>query len=242
MSELPISAPQVRESDDKRDTGNINLENLTIRGVYHDLSGLLQFIGFAHEGLSKYVIPGGKKYLDILETAATRGELILSKLLPMAQKSRGKNIFINNIVNELMPLFSCYDHSIELNLEPKLYQVKGDPIGILQVVLNLCKNASESMPDGGVLSIDTSNAILDNSHYAHLKIQDTGCGMDGETMKNMYDKFFSTKESTGMGMAFVQDLIQRHNGIIQVNSKVGVGTTFDVYLPGMDPYYVSQSL
>jgi two-component system cell cycle sensor histidine kinase/response regulator CckA len=117
-----------------------------------------------------------------------------------------------------------------------------------QVVMNLCINARDAMPNGGSLIIDTSNMTFDErfcatqpfahpGDYAVLAVTDSGTGMDQDTLDRIFEPFFTTKEvgkGTGLGLATVYGIVRQHNGFVQVYSERGFGSTFRVYLPATE--------
>lgn len=126
--------------------------------------------------------------------------------------------------------------------------VRADPIQIEQVLMNLATNARDSMPQGGKLLIETKLSILDDDfikhhgygkkgRYARISITDTGVGIDKEFLDKIFDPFFTTKEvgkGTGLGLSMVYGIVKQHNGFINVESEVGKGATFDIYLPVLE--------
>jgi len=147
-------------------------------------------------------------------------------------------------------LISFLDKVIGTNIEIKMLNtpldpVKADPTQIEQVLMNLCINARDAMPDGGRLLIETEMVELDESYcrfypqitagrYAVLSVSDTGMGMDAETRERIFEPFFTTKErgkGTGMGLATVYGIVKQHGGFIHVYSEPGQGSLFRVYLP-----------
>ena len=122
-----------------------------------------------------------------------------------------------------------------------------DPCSFEQVLINLAVNARDAMPKGGRFSIDVSNVSahdlpdgerpIDKTAFVRLRVRDTGCGMDESTKARAFDPFFTTKEvgkGTGMGLAMVYGIVKQHNGLIQFDSTVGVGTTFEIFFPATE--------
>jgi two-component system, cell cycle sensor histidine kinase and response regulator CckA len=134
---------------------------------------------------------------------------------------------------------------VELTVEhaPEALAVHGDPTQLEQVLLNLCTNARQAMPDGGTLHIQTRAVDFDADFvaqhpwarvgsYVEIAVRDTGVGIDDETIARMYEPFFTTKrEGTGLGLAMVYGIVQQHGGFLQVETTRGAGTTFRVHLP-----------
>jgi CheY-like chemotaxis protein len=128
---------------------------------------------------------------------------------------------------------------------PQLWPVKADPGQVEQLIMNLAVNARDAMPQGGQLLIETKNAEIGGAHfrlrdgarpgrYVALVVSDTGVGMDRETQAHMFEPFFTTKEpgkGTGFGLAIVYGVVKQIGGWTYVDSKPGLGTTFEIYLP-----------
>jgi CheY-like chemotaxis protein len=129
--------------------------------------------------------------------------------------------------------------------DPRAGHVLGDSVQIEQILLNLALNARDAMPEGGILTIETGNVDLDqayaNAHpgaepgpYVRLSVEDTGCGIDGETLEHIFEPFYSTKESgqgTGLGLATVYGIVKENRGYVEVTSQPARGTRFTVMLP-----------
>ncbi len=136
---------------------------------------------------------------------------------------------------------------IELVLMPghELWAISADRGQLEQVLMNLCLNARDAMPEGGRLTIESRNLEVDQQfcethdwakpgRYVLLNVSDSGTGMDGATLGQIFDPFFSTKEpgkGTGLGLAMVYGIVRQHDGMVQVYSEPGTGTTFHVYIP-----------
>ncbi len=155
----------------------------------------------------------------------------------------------NELVREVVKLLSrTIREDIDLNtrLDPSLRKVEVDPGQFHQVLMNLAVNASDAMPDGGVLTIETLNVDVTDEQarvaaypiepgsYACLRVCDDGIGMDPKTVSQIFEPFFTTKEpgrGTGLGLPSVFGIVKQSGGFISVESKHGVGTTFEIFLP-----------
>ena len=138
--------------------------------------------------------------------------------------------------------------AIESEFADDLYAVDADPGQIEQILINLCINARDVMPDGGKLTLKTANGVIDESiHDGHLKIKkgpcviltvaDTGSGMDLKTKERIFDPFFTTKavgQGTGLGLSVIYGIIKAHGGYIFCDSEVNKGTAFRIYLPAVE--------
>ena len=138
--------------------------------------------------------------------------------------------------------------SIEMRLSDDLKLINVDPEQIEHVIMNLLSNARGAMPDGGRLTIETKNTVLDEKfcrlhsdaapgEYVLLTISDTGCGMDAEALEHVFEPFYTTEKTgqrTGLGLAMVYGIVKNHNGCITCSSEPGQGTTFDLYIPVLE--------
>jgi len=140
-----------------------------------------------------------------------------------------------------------FDKSIEIevNMSESIPTVEADPGQIQQVIMNLCVNACHAMANKGKLIIETTEETIGEEQaaslaktrpgsYVILSIADTGIGMDEETVKRIFEPFFTTKEKgkgTGLGLAMVYGVVQRHGGTVRVSSEPGKGSTFKIYIP-----------
>jgi CheY-like chemotaxis protein len=151
-------------------------------------------------------------------------------------------------MQKMLPQLIGEDIQVNLILDPTIGQVKADPGQIEQVVMNLTVNARDAMPDGGQLTIQTANAELDSTferehpgsiggHYVMLSVKDTGTGMDPQTQTQIFEPFFTTKgrdKGTGLGLATVYGVVKQSNGYIAVDSEIGNGALFKIYLPRIE--------
>ena len=181
---------------------------------------------------------------------ANRAAALTRQLLTFARRQlfEPRPIDINQIAVETVSLLDKVIGSnieIRTTLAPDLAVVRADPVQMEQVLMNLCINARDAMPNGGVLKIETANTTLDErfctsqplAHagaYVVLRVTDSGLGMDAATMDRIFEPFFTTKEvgkGTGLGLATVWGIVRQHNGFLQVESEVGKGSAFSVYFP-----------
>jgi PAS domain S-box-containing protein len=226
-------------------------------GVAHDFNNLLMVVKGHAEMLMERLFGGGTGQEDAvhhnveqIQQAAERAAGLTRQLLAFSrmQVLHPRILALNEVVGGMIQMVSrVIGENIELAFLPgtNLGRVKADPSQIEQVVLNLVVNARDAMPDGGRLTIETSNVVLDSSYasqhavvepgpYVMLTVSDTGCGMDAATQARIFEPFFTTKEQgrgTGLGLATVYGVVKQSGGYIWVYSEVGHGTTFKVYLP-----------
>lgn len=221
-------------------------------GVAHDFNNLLGgIIGYTSLLLSKVSSEdGNRKYLELIEKAGRRAAELTSRLLGFARqgKCEVKPVDVNGLIGGVVQLLSAsIDKKIEIKTDlcGENAFTKGDPSQLEQVLMNLCVNARDAMPNGGELSIHSRLVYLDErfvskhlgaraGDYVCMSVSDTGMGMDEETKAKVFDPFFTTKgqeEGTGLGLSMVYGIVKNHDGYISVYSEIGKGTTFNVYLP-----------
>jgi signal transduction histidine kinase/GAF domain-containing protein/CheY-like chemotaxis protein len=221
-------------------------------GIAHDFNNLLEgILGYAY--YIKQKMPKDDPLygeVEAIENIAIKGANLTHQLMDFARRGEVKLIpvSVNDMVCEVKKLLSRTIHKniiISEHLEPGLPLVRGDEGQIQQLILNICLNARDAMPKGGKLKISTERVVLDEEiteinpwaepgEYIRLSIADTGCGMDSVTQDKIFDPFFTTKkhgQGTGLGLSSVYRLVKKHQGHIQVKSKMGQGTAFEVFLP-----------
>jgi signal transduction histidine kinase/CheY-like chemotaxis protein len=222
-------------------------------GIAHDFNNLLMGIQGYTSLMLMDMPPGSPNHdrLKSIEQVIERGAELTSKILGYARKGR-----FENRVMELNPLISETAETIgrtrknmtlRLNLDKALYPIEADTSQIQQVLFNLFINASDAMPQGGVLAVSTANTT-DSSiksdlftatpgRYVCLTVSDTGVGIDKNHIDRIFEPFFTTKEmgrGTGLGLASVYGIVKSHGGYIEVMSEKGQGALFTVYLPATD--------
>jgi len=220
-------------------------------GIAHDFNNILGII-IGHASLLENLPPdssGIKKSVDAITKAGTRGAALVKQLLTFARKTDiiVEPVQMNTIVIEVIKLIDeTFPKSItiSLELEKRLPEIRADATQIHQVLLNLCVNARDAMPNGGMLSLGTSVVAGElirtrfikagAREYNCLRVTDTGIGMDDATRQRIFEPFFTTKgvgKGTGLGLSSVFGIVESHNGFIDIRSAPGKGTTFEVYLP-----------
>ncbi len=221
-------------------------------GVAHDFNNLLQVIdGFASLALSSLNEPDTcRENLEKVQSATLRASQMTRQLLAF-----GRRQTLQMIDADLNELFSEHLHmasrligpqiEVEFFPEPSIANVRVDRGQMEQVLLNLCINARDAMPQGGQLMIELRNVTLDQAAipagvevspgpFVRLGVRDTGTGMDKTTLARIFDPFFTTKpkgKGTGLGLSVVYGIIKQHGGFLDVQSAPGQGTEFFVYLP-----------
>jgi two-component system cell cycle sensor histidine kinase/response regulator CckA len=227
-------------------------------GVAHDFNNLLTAIkGFAELALMS-VSKNDRTHEDLekIRSAADRGAGLVRQLLlfgreqPVQLHDVNMNSTIQAMVKMLAPLIG-EDITVKTVLEPDLRAAVADEGSMQQVLMNLAVNARDAMPEGGTLTMRTRNVRLEESHVADdpearagdfvcVSVEDSGSGMDQDTMGRIFEPFFSTKgpgKGTGLGLSVVYGIVHQHGGWIYTLSTPRMGTTFEVYLPasGREP-------
>lgn len=219
-------------------------------GVAHDFNNMLTVITASAAMLRNNV--GGEEREDVeaISTAALRAAALTRQLLLFSRKQVVNlvSVNVNDVVDDMTPMLRRLTReNIQFRtvLRESLNAVKADPTQLQQAIMNLVVNASDAMPDGGVLTIETDNVHLDDDYakqhatvepgeFIRLTISDTGIGMDADTQTKIFEPFFTTKEvgvGTGLGLATTYAVVTQLNGHIQVYSEVGMGTAIKIYLP-----------
>lgn len=220
-------------------------------GIAHDLNNILSPILMSVAILRRTITdPSAERMLGIIEGSADRGAGIVKQVLTFARGVEGERVLLQpkHLVSELSKIMAqTFPRNIDIQAQfpPELWTVTGDATQLHQVLLNLCVNARDAMPNGGTLTIAGENVEVDE-HFASMnpgaqlgphvvfRVGDTGTGMSAETMEKIFDPFFTTKEvgkGTGLGLATVTGIVKSHGGFLTVQSEIGVGTTFKVFLP-----------
>jgi two-component system cell cycle sensor histidine kinase/response regulator CckA len=221
-------------------------------GVAHDFNNLLAVVILSADLAREEVPMTTHALLDDITQAAVDGAALTRQLLALGRRQAlvPHRVDVNELVRgqeSLLRRLGGESVLLRMDLSPNLGLVNVDSTQMEQVLLNLCVNARDAMPDGGHLTIQTSPIDLTESVYAihgvippgayvMITVADTGIGMDRPTLNRIFEPFFSTKglgKGTGLGLAVVHGIVSQSHGHVAVFSEPGIGTTFRVYLPRM---------
>ena len=225
-------------------------------GMAHDLNNILTPILGSSQTL-QHKLPdldeSNQKLFKLIETSTQRGADLLKKILLFSRGIEGEkvNLSVKILIGEIKPMLEATfpkSIEIEINTAKNLWQICGDITQLHQMLMNLCLNARDAMADGGVLKISAKNVFLPKNYpginvnarertYVVIKVSDTGIGIPLERLDVIFEPFFTTKEigkGTGIGLSVVTGVAKNHGGFIEVSSKVGQGTQFQVFLPAAD--------
>jgi len=230
-------------------------------GIAHDLNNILAPITLSI-GMLKASSndPDVKEILDAIESSAKRGADIVGQVLSFARGMDGQRIEIQarhllkdieRIVKDTFPK----DIRFEVSHPNDLWVILGDPTQIHQILLNLCVNARDAMPNGGTLTISIENRMLDKQYvamnpqaqpgpYVVISVMDSGTGIPADIIDKVFEPFFTTKaigKGTGLGLSTVTAIVKSHGGFINIYSEPGQGTTFKIYLPAQISPEASQA-
>jgi len=237
------------------------LENIgaLASGIAHDLNNIFTPILLTSELLGNGLDASSRaNMLDVLQTSARRGAEMVKQVLTFTRGIQGAvgNLQIRHLVREIEKMMRDTfprEISIRTGLSKNLLPVRGDATQLYQVFLNLCINARDAMPAGGVLAIEGKNVELTPEQsalhggqpepYNRITVSDSGTGIAPELQGKVFEPFFTTKElgkGTGLGLSTVKAIVEAHRGFIELSSQVGVGTRFEVYLPA-EPAGVNEA-
>lgn len=220
-------------------------------GIAHDLNNILTPIVTATDLLMpRMAEPRNQQLLSLIRNAANRGTRVVRQMMTYSRGIAGEqaNLQCRELVREMTAMMRetfPREIRIETDLAPDLRLVMGDATQLLQVLMNLCVNARDAMPQGGRMTLAAANADLDEEAvasqpgaqpgpYVCLSVTDTGHGIPAEYLERIFEPFFSTKpatKGTGLGLSTALGIVRSHRGFITVYSQPNGGTAFSVYLP-----------
>jgi PAS domain S-box-containing protein len=223
-------------------------------GIAHDLNNVLTPIVGAAQ-LLPMTLPNlddrNRRLLNMLVESSKRGSGLVKQILTFARGMAGERtaLQVRHILTEIISVArQTFPKSIEIQVNhagEDLWLVSVDATQIHQVLMNLFVNARDAMPNGGSLTASTENIFIDADYVARhgqppvgayilITVTDTGIGMSKEMLDRIFDPFFTTKETgTGLGLSTVKGIVKAHGGAIEVESEVGRGTCFKIYLPAI---------
>lgn len=226
-------------------------------GIAHDFNNFLSAIlGHAELlGMNEELDATSRRGIKIIESSARKAGQIVSKLLSFARKGTfvalplNFNDVLKDAVELLERVVAKKKVVLKVETDNNVPVIKGDGTQLEQVIMNLVMNAVDAMPAGGTITLSTSlvnigrnglriHPLLTSGKYVCLKVTDTGSGIPDEIRDRIFDPFFTTKgpeKGTGLGLAIIYGIVREHNGVITVTSLLGRGTTFEVYLPAIEP-------
>ncbi|GBE02655.1 blue-light-activated protein [bacterium BMS3Bbin06] len=221
-------------------------------GIAHDFNNILTTVlGYSDLILiDENLSPEVAKKVRVIETAARKASSLVSKLLSFARRGSIEPVpfDINQVVNETVEMLSriiSNDITIKRSFNVRIPPVMGDVNQVEQILMNLIINAKDAISGNGEITISTSTVELSSEgfslpadirkgQYVKLSVSDTGKGIPEEHRERIFEPFFTTQgvgKGTGLGLAMVYGIVKEHGGYITVDSEIGVGTTFDIYLP-----------
>lgn len=224
-------------------------------GIAHDFNNLLQVI-LGQVDVSEQMVEPDSRATGVfgeVRRATERAAELTRQLLAFSRRQiiSPMDLDLNELVQNVLKMVRrVIGEHIHLRFKPgrDLGTVHVDSGQIDQVLMNLCVNARDAMPNGGTLTIETQGMTIDEEYcrehveatpgrYVLLRVTDTGCGMDEETRLQIFDPFFTTKgmgQGTGLGLATVYGIVKQHDGLIDVYSEPNAGTVFNIYIPSVE--------
>jgi len=220
-------------------------------GMAHDLNNVLTPIMLAVEMLRGEIErPQAREMLDTVADSATQGAALIRQMLAFARGEPGerRRLDVRHIVKDVIQVArETFPKNIVVTeaVPRELWSVNADSTQLHQVLMNLCVNARDAMPEGGRLQLSAENTVLDDVYaglnpqarsgsYVLIKVVDDGIGIPAEIQERIFEPFFTSKEigqGTGLGLSVTYSIVQNHEGFLNVYSEEGKGTTFKIYLP-----------
>jgi nitrogen-specific signal transduction histidine kinase len=253
ITERKLAQQALRRSEDHlRQAQKMEAVGRLAGGIAHDFNNLLTAI-LGYSGLLVESLAGNEPAMQQvaeIRRAGERAASLTKQLLAYSRRQvlQPKVLDLNAIVGDLEKMLRRLVGervTVNLNCEPALWQVRADPGEIGRAILNLSLNARDAMPEGGTLTIATTNLIhkavddtaeLAPGRYAVMAVHDTGLGIDSEVRAHIFEPFYTTKtvgKGTGLGLATVLGIVEQSGGVIRCESQLGAGTTFRIFLPAV---------
>lgn len=266
VAEVPDTDPSlvvtVRDVTDRRRleaevqrTQKMDTVGMLAGGVAHDFNNVLTGIQSA-AAMARFELPrdhAAEGDLAEIERQCQRASALVRQLLAFARKQplARRTLSVNEVVLDVESLLRRVigeNVRFSVELQPDVWSVSGDSAQLEQVVMNLCVNARDAMPEGGRLTVRTGNVragselaargrTVPGKRYVFLTVEDSGTGIHPRTLERIFEPFFTTKapgRGTGLGLAVVHGIVRQHDGLIDVQSAPGAGSTFSVLLPAVE--------
>ncbi len=230
-----------------------------VGGIAHDLNNALVPIMVGVDILRQQPLsPDAESMVHTMETSARRSSEMVQQMLVFARGGEKNKtiIHMNQLLKEMAKIVAdTFPKNIRLRLhaDKALWPVSGFPTQLHQILLNLCVNARDAMPDGGTLTFTGENVVLPQQeatrhkmapgNFVCVSVADTGTGIPPDVMEKLFQPFFTTKgkKGTGLGLSTCQNIVRSHNGFITVQSKPGAGARFEVYFPACEEASVNTA-
>jgi PAS domain S-box-containing protein len=253
--QIAVAIERKRLEDRLRLSQRIEALGQLAGGVAHDFNNLLMAILGSTELLQKRHNDGGElaAELDTIHRSVRRASELTRGLLAFARRQvlEAVPLDLDQVIPQFLPILRrVIPENISIDFRPsdRLGTVRADRHQIDQILMNLCVNSRDAMSEGGRITIETRNVTLGDDYvtthpwsrpgdYVLLSVQDDGAGMDGHTLRHIFEPFFTTREpgkGSGLGLATVYGIVKQHDGLIDVDSALGGGTTVNVYLPRVE--------
>lgn len=237
---------QIRQSQKMEAVGQL------AGGIAHEFNNLLQMIMGFNELSMEATPPSDNRheFQQRIRNTVERGATLVKQLLGFSHKQmlQPTVLNVNDLISSLTSLLNATlgeQIELRLDLEPTLSYTLVDKGALEQIILNLCNNSRDAMKSGGSLTLETRNVTFGGDYlsdnpaakqggYVRIRVTDTGEGIAEDVREHIFEPFFTTKgpqEGSGLGLSMVYGLIEQHEGWIDVSSKEGMGTTFEIYLP-----------
>ena len=233
-----------------RQTGKMEAAGLLASSVAHEFNNTIQAIhGYAELALTELDDTSpAKKDIDGILSSANRSARLIEQLLTFGRRERSNlaEITLDAIVDQsrrLVEQLIGTELKVVIRTKSETATIEADATAVEQIIINLCLNARDAMPNGGTLTIDTRIVELDDAFcgnhpwalsgaYVRLRVADTGQGIQPHVLKRMFEPFYTTKQAnrgTGLGLSTVYGIVKRHEALLNVDSQPGRGTTFDIF-------------
>jgi len=243
MRDLAVSLEQLKQTQAQLvQSGKLAAVGQLAAGVAHEINNPLTTIsGFSEIVLRE--LPADsvlRNDVQLILREAQRARDVVRRLLDFARQSEPhrNSVDLNELVREMVSLMrsaaSVRDVTVEERYAPELPWASVDANQFKQVVLNLLNNAAQAMPKGGTLTISVGAAVRETKRGIEIKVKDSGVGIPRENLERIFEPFYTTKspdEGTGLGLAVSYRIVREHDGVIEVESEAGEGTTFTVWVP-----------